>query len=280
MNKEFLDKYNLTESQKRFKQILEYTFITKDINEDGEDDEQAQNPGGGDDPMDMPDVNQQLPTPNQMGNDGGGDASDMGGAQGGGQSPDGNMPDMGAGNDDSSSESELGDTLDLDDGGNDEEEVDIEGGDDEDEVDVTDLTNAQKETKDDVNNLSSNFEELIDMISSLNDKLSQNDAKIEDLKSEFEKRNPTEVERLNLRSQDSMPFNVKPKDYWEEKSKDSNYKVEFDNSVSTSDEPMEYVITRGEIENIGNEKEIADSFDVDDLDGDEYNQDLAKIFKL
>ena len=278
MNKEFLDKYNLTESQKRFKQILEYTFITKDINEDGEDDEQTQNSGDGDDPMDMPDVNQQLPTPNEMGNNAGGDDSNIGG----GQASDGNRSDMGAGNDDSSSESELGDTLDLDDdGGNDdEEEIDIEGGDNEDEVDVTDLTNAQKETRYDVNNLSSNFEELIDMISSLNDKLSQNDVKIEDLKREFEKRNPTEVERLNLRSQDSMPFNVNPKDYWEEKSKDSNYKVDFDNSVSTSNEPMEYVITRGEIENIGNEKEIADSFDVDDLDSDEYNQDLAKIFKL
>lgn len=275
MDKELLKKYNLTESQKRFKQILEYTFITKDLNEDGDDEDDNQDANGGS-PTDMPDANGKLPTPDQMNTP---DGQDMGGQQAqpqqaqGGNGGNMDIPKLEPPTDDSGND-------DTEDGGDngDEEEIDMDSDENTEEVDITDLTDAQEETNANVGNLTSNFDELIKMISSFNDKLDKNDEKIEDLKREIEKRNPTEVERLNLRSQDSMPFDVSPKDYWEKKVQDSNYMVDFDNSVSTADEPKEYTITKGEITNIGNPYDIANSFD--DIEGDEYNQDLLKIFNI
>ena len=41
------------------------------------------------------------------------------------------------------------------------------------------------------------------------------------LKTEFEKRNPTEEERLNIRSQSSYPYSETPKGYWAEKMKEN-----------------------------------------------------------
>ena len=58
---------------------------------------------------------------------------------------------------------------------------------------------------------------LIDTISALQTALDNNNSEIEALKGEFEKRNPTQTEKLNLRSLDSYPFNQKPNEYWEKK---------------------------------------------------------------
>ena len=45
----------------------------------------------------------------------------------------------------------------------------------------------------------------------------RNNQEIADLRNEFEKRNPTQTEKLNLRSLDSYPFKVKLTDYWKGK---------------------------------------------------------------
>jgi hypothetical protein len=41
--------------------------------------------------------------------------------------------------------------------------------------------------------------------------------KIDDLEKEIEKRNPTPVERLEMRSMDSFPYSVKLTDFWKDK---------------------------------------------------------------
>ena len=96
---------------------------------------------------------------------------------------------------------------------------------------------------------------------------------IEDLKAEFEKRNPTETEKLNLRSQSSFPYSVKPKDYWNNKSQDGNYNVIYDNGVDPNKEDKEYVLKQKDIDNAASDdrstyktfdipKQLTDYFDL------------------
>ena len=94
----------------------------------------------------------------------------------------------------------------------------------------------------------------------------------DDVIDEFEKRNPTQTEKLNLRSLDSYPFNVRPTDYWADKGENSNYQAYADNSEPTTDE---YQVTNSDVDDFS-EREIADSFDIED----ELNQDIRKIFGL
>ena len=92
------------------------------------------------------------------------------------------------------------------------------------------------------------------------------------MKAEFEKRNPTQTEKLNLRSLDSYPFNVKPTDYWDEKAKQGGYEAYSDNEEPTT---QEYVITNDDVDNPA--KDIADTFfkiNDDDI------QTLDKLFNL
>lgn len=251
MDKKFLKENNLYESHKRFKKLYEYTFISNDLNED--DDDEMDNDGGIDDLMNMPDQKPQQATPNDKGDVNNTDNQDM----------DTSDPDAPT----------LGDTLDEP-NSNDKIEPETEtDSNDEEVIDVDDLTNSQEETESKVEDVDSKITQLIDLVNSFSEKINQNDAKIEDLKKEFQLRNPTEVEKLNLRSQDSMPFTVSPKDYWEDKSSNSNYKAEFDNSVAPNKEEMEYVIKNGDITNLNNMKSISDSIDDEDID-----LDINKIF--
>jgi hypothetical protein len=88
---------------------------------------------------------------------------------------------------------------------------------------------------------------------------------------ELEKRNPTPIEKLDLRTvNDSYPFNVKPNDYWKAKEETSNYRVGGDN-MEVADQ---YDLHQSDIDNVSNWKEIADSLDDSDL------TDLTKIFGL
>lgn len=251
MDKKFLKENNLYESHKRFKKLYEYTFISNDLNED--DDDEMDNDGSIDDLMNMPDQKPQQATPNDKGDVNNTDNQDM----------DSSDPDAPT----------LGDTLDEP-NSNDETEAETEtDSNDEEVIDVDDLTNSQEETESKVEDVDNKITQLIDLVNSFSEKINQNDAKIEDLKKEFQLRNPTEVEKLNLRSQDSMPFTVSPKDYWEDKSSNSNYKAEFDNSVAPNKEEMEYVIKNGDITNLNNMKSISDSIDDEDID-----LDINKIF--
>lgn len=78
-------------------------------------------------------------------------------------------------------------------------------------IDVDDLTNSQKETEYKIDGVDDRLIKIARVIDKLIPAIEANNSKIEDLKAEFEKRNPTEAEKLNLRSQSSFPYSVKPK---------------------------------------------------------------------
>lgn len=261
MDKELLKKYKLCESQKKFRKLYEYTFITDELNEDDED-EQGLDPKSDGDMTNIPDSPPQQETPNQaqantnnLPTDDVNDNTNDGG--------DATLDDL---EDADPDDQELGDTLDD----SDVEDIDMDG--DEEVIDVDDLTDSQEETESKVGEVDSKITHLISLIDKVGNMINQNDAKIADLKKEIERRNPTEVERLNLRSQDSLPFSVSPKDYWDEKTKDSNYDVEFNNSVSPNAEDKEYVIRKGDINNLSDPSSINKTFDDDSI------QDFKKIF--
>jgi hypothetical protein len=210
MDKKLLEQYNLTDSQKRFKKLYEYSFNT--ISEAGPEDAPSADPAGGDpgaapspesgadpnggggeqpatqDGAPMSDLPQDSPVPPDPST--GGDP---------GAAPDPADPSMGG-------EEEIG----LDD----EEEVE--------EIDVTELSDGQDELKDGIVSINNKFKTFMDFAEKLTSQLSnviskseQTEQELTKLGQEIKQRVPTETEKLNLRSLDSTPFNVPPTNYWE-----------------------------------------------------------------
>lgn len=268
MNKEYLKEHNLLESQRQFRKLCEYTFIGADdvlSEDDVEDDAQNnQNQQQGDD------MNNQSPMPdtnNQQGQQDMG-MQDNGNAENSFPEPAPATPQQ---NPPTPAPTPAPQPA-MPNMGGEEEIIDMEG-DDEEVIDVDELTDSQEETEHEVGEVNSKIDKLLSTIDTLSTIIQQNDSKILALKQEIEKRNPTPTEKLNLRSLDSYPFNVNPKDYWEGKAKTGNYEAYSDNDLPTGKEDEEYVITQDEIDGDNNFKSISDSLD------DEYaNQDFKKIF--
>ena len=181
--------------------------------------------------------------PNAMG----GDPNAMGG------NPNGGMPPMGADPNAMGADPNMM-------GGEDIEDIDMETEQPGDEVvDVDELTQSQEATEFKVDNVDDKLNKVLKIISKFNDAIEANDQKIEDLKKEFQKRNPTAEETLNLRSLASYPFSERPDEYWKKQQQDHpNYNVISDNDVSTADEQKEFEIRKGDIDNF-NEREVMKS---------------------
>ena len=259
-NTDLIKQYKLEEAIKRIQKINEYTFYDSTMVEDDQDpnamggDPNAMggNPNGGMPPMGG-DPNMMGADPNMMGGDPNGgmapmdDPNAMGGdpnAMDGG--PNGEMPPM----DDPNT---MG-------GEEDVEDIDMETEQPGDEVvDVDELTQSQEATEFKVDNVDDKLNKVLKIISKFNDAIEANDQKIEDLKKEFQKRNPTAEETLNLRSLASYPFSERPDEYWKKQQQDHpNYNVISDNDVSTADEQKEFEIRKGDIDNF-NEREVMKS---------------------
>ena len=284
-NVKYLKENNLYEAHKHFMRLSEAyiptMFPEEEIEEAGE--EQDPNAMGGQDPMNGAD-------PNAMG--GGGMPQDPNAMVGdpnamGGQDPMasqdpnamGGDPNTAAQNPMSGTDPMGGDMVgedplaDADMGEDDESENDGTT------VDIDGLTKAedklnvkQNRIGRDISKVDNRITSLIDSISNLLSKVDNNNAEIEALKAEFEKRNPTQTEKLNLRSLDSYPFNVKPNEYWAQKAKEGGYEADADNAEPTT---KEYTITNDDVDNPS--EDIADTFfkiDDDDI------QTLDKLFKF
>lgn len=276
-NIKYLKKNNLFEAHQHFLKLSEAyvpSFPEEDMNEADDEqgmEDQAQLGGDAQQAQDMGDPSMGMDdSQGQMGGDmmpqDGGDAM-QGAPQNGIGDP---MQDQGV---DSSLPPSQEEPIDTDSMGDDGEQ------DDGDTIDINGLTKAQDKLNikqnhvgRDLSKVDTKIKDLIDTIQSLRDKLDANNSEIESLKSEFEKRNPTQTEKLNLRSLDSYPFNVKPSDYWAEKAKQGGYEAYGDNDEPTS---KEYVITNDDVDNPS--RDVADTFfkiDDDDI------QTLDKLFKL
>lgn len=268
-NTDLIKQYKLEEAVKRIQKINEYTFYDSTMVEDDQDpnamggDPNAMggNPNGGMPPMGA--------DPNMMGGDPNGGMTPMDDPNAMGADPNGGMPPMDdpnamGGDPNAMGADPNGGMPPMDDpnmmGGEDIEDIDMETEQPGDEVvDVDELTQSQEATEFKVDNVDDKLNKVLKIISKFNDAIEANDQKIEDLKKEFQKRNPTAEETLNLRSLASYPFSERPDEYWKKQQQDHpNYNVISDNDVSTADEQKEFEIRKGDIDNF-NEREVMKS---------------------
>lgn len=287
MDKNFIKNNQLDEAVERFRQIAEYkspkqslhklyerknrldeyTFITApQVNEDGEEnDGELQNPenmnGGG-----------------QMNNQQGGniapDASnqmaDMNGQNNGQMPTDGSqMPqnDVQQGNDMNGNmqmNGTEGDMADFSEPEVEDDGIETQEMESDDEViDVDDLTQSQEATEYKIDGVDDRLSKIYAVVRKFSDQLEKNEESIMALKDEFEKRNPTEEEKLNIRSQSSYPYSETPKDYWNKKTQENpHYNVMYNNEVSPSEEQKKFEITKDDISGL-NMKSISDTLDID-----------------
>jgi hypothetical protein len=125
------------------------------------------------------------------------------------------------------------------------------------EVDVTSLVQGSEEAKAAADNASKNSEMLLNKLSDLEARIARMDsvsAKIEDLEKEIVKRNPTPVEKLEMRSLSSFPYSQKLTDYWADK--------EGAYDVMGNDKKEEYVLKQDDVDYDYSEPNIKKSFTV------------------
>lgn len=294
MKEDLIKKYHLEEAQKRFQQICEYRFNAGPIEEDDNDNMNNQQPPQGQQPpmnggMGEPVGGQQQSmgsgNPNaQMDADpNGGMGEPMGGDPGMGDDPNdgmGNNPmggDTGVGADPND---EMGEPMGDDPGMGADSNMSMD--DDtpmtdqmqpnDEVISVDDLTQSQETTEYKVDGVDDKLTALINVLPKFIEALNQNDAKLEDLKAEIEKRNPTSEEKMNIRSQASYPYSESPKGYWERKlAENPHYDVIYDNDVSPSDEQDEYILHKDDIKS-DNDKALTDTF--------RYPQELKDILEF
>ncbi len=123
------------------------------------------------------------------------------------------------------------------------------------EVDVTQLVHGSEEATKAATDASQKTSELMSKFEELEQRMSKMGSiahKIESLEQEIIKRNPTPVEKLEMRSLDSYPFNIKLNDYWKDvDGYDANGK----------DEPEEFVLTKDDVDNGFTDLSIKKSLD-------------------
>ena len=122
------------------------------------------------------------------------------------------------------------------------------------EVDVTDIVDKAEETKTSVDGMSTKMDDLLGKLSDLESQIGGMDqviGKIEDLEKEIERRNPTPVEKLEMRSMDSFPYSVSLTDFWDDRE-----------GYDATEGEEEYTLTQSDVDNY-DEKEIRASFNSD-----------------
>ena len=259
-NENITKKYNLEEAVKRLQKINEYTFYDSTMAE--ADDDQSNQQGGNNQDAMGGDPNGGIP-PMDNGQ-GGGDPNAIGNnPNGDGMQPIDNRQSGDIPQDDNSMMSydpnAIGDDYNMmGDDGIEDIEMDTEQPGDE-VIDVDELTQSQETTEFKVDHVDDKLNKVLKVISKFNDAIEANDKKIEDLKKEFEKRNPTAEETMNLRSLASYPFSEKPEVYWRKQQEEHpNYRIMSDNDIPTSEEQKEFEIRKSDIDNF-NERDIMKS---------------------
>ena len=145
-----------------------------------------------------------------------------------------------------------------------EEPAAEEPADDSVEVDVTSLVQGSEEAKNAADKAAQNSEMLMNKLADLEARISRMDsvsAKIEDLEKEIIKRNPTPVEKLEMRSLSSFPYSQKLTDYWADK--------EGAYDVMDADKKEEYTLTKDDVDYDYSEPNIKKSFSVNPEDFEE-----------
>ena len=287
MDKNFIKNNQLDEAVARFKQIAEYkspkqslhklyerkhklneyTFITApQVNEDGEENDgelqKPENMNGGEQMNSQQGGNIAPDASNQMGNMNGQNNEEM--PTDGSQMPQDNVQQGNGMNGDMQMNGTEGDMADLSEPEVENDGIETQEMESDDEViDVDDLTQSQEATEYKLDGVDDRLSKIYAVVQKFSDQLERNEESIMALKDEFEKRNPTEEEKLNLRSQSSYPYSETPKDYWDKKTQENpHYNVMYNNEVSPSEEQKKFEITKNDISGL-NMKSISDTLDID-----------------
>lgn len=278
-NIKYLKENGLLEAHKQFLRMCNETYISPieelDEADDNEQDmsnqgvdptnnngldngaEQANAPMGGDNPQDMGNQDMSNTEDTPMGDDGMGN-DEMGGMDGMGEPP---LDD---------SENPFGDDNDED------------TNDDGDTIDIDDLTDAQEKLNHktnkigvDLGKVDNRIERLMASLEKMETMIDSNNEEIMNLRKEFEKRNPTQVERLDMRRKfDSPGFSETPEEAIAKRVQNRNNYSVTDGGEKTDEK--QYSLTQDDIDN-ANTSQIADSFyKIDDND----IQDINKIFGI
>jgi len=241
----------ISEDLKRYKQLLEYTFYVPEDKEKVENGDlllddsflTEQDPAGDDPFMDVADEETTTPPP----------PPPAPGAESKTETP---APE---GDTETDKEPEEGEEEDVE--IEDEfADTEVESGEDTVEVDVTDIVDNTEATKTSVEGVSTKMDELLSKLTDLENQVSGMDKvidKIESLEKEIEKRNPTPVERLEMRSMESFPYSVKLTDFWKDK----------EGYEATEENEEEYVLRQSDVENF-DRNEIKSSFNYKDKEED------------
>lgn len=272
MGKEnLIEKYHLEAVKKRFDEMNRYNgYVVNEAEGDPNDPMNNPDQAGGQDPMaDPSQAGAQMPGGGPMGgpDQAGGQmpgqdpmaapgqaggqmpGQDPMGApdQAGGQMPDSEpMPDQegGDGDDGLDAETEEEDT--------DETETDeMEEGDEV--IDVDDLTMSQEETERELGSVNKNMVTLLKVVNKCIQAISDNDKKLEELMAEYERRNPTEDEKTNVRVRQGVPFTDDTNSFWTDRGR----RMHDDNMVDPRHD-TEYIITLDDVKD-ANTKDVADS---------------------
>ena len=263
----------LNEELKRFKLLNEYSFYTEKETSDyekplilGTDLEEA------DEDPNATDPNQDAAA--------GGDVNDMGGEDGlsdetpANANPEAPADDMGGETPaEPGTEEPTEDDLDFGVGAEDPAAEEMpadpaieEPADDSVEIDVSQIVKGTEEAKEAAEKAGQESSKvaqvLMQKLADLENKLGRMDAvtaKIDGLEKEIIKRNPTPVEKLEMRSLSSYPYSQKLTDYWSDK--EGAYDV-----MQKDDKPKEYVLTKDDIDSSYSDSSIRNSFDADEYE--------------
>ncbi len=119
------------------------------------------------------------------------------------------------------------------------------------ELDVTELVKGSQEAKASADEANAKIERLLGMVDKLENQLAsmgQISDKIDGLEKELEKRVPTPDEKVELRSMDSYPYNIKLSDFWADR-KDSPYDAGQNDDEEGKDAEGNYVLTQDDVDN-------------------------------
>lgn len=135
-------------------------------------------------------------------------------------------------------------------------------------INVTDIVNKVDDVESKVEEGDDSLTKIMDVISKLESKLSdmeQTLSKIDSLESKIEETMPkTPEQKLELRSLDSYPYNVKLDDFWR---KDiPGYEIEKSNSETYKKKDL--VLTQDDVDDYS-DQDVRDSFSIPDYDTDD-----------
>ena len=255
----------LNEELKKFRLLSEYTFYNEEPKEKddlilGSKVDEADETPEAEPTDDSKTAANQADTGADAGTEGGDDADNLFGTEGGDET----TPDAGA-----DAGTEGGDEAMADAGA--EDATGTEGGDeamadagtedtgDDVEVDVTQLVKGAEDAKKSAELNTLKTSELLDKFGELERRVAAMDSissKIDTLEKEIVKRNPTPIEKLEMKSLSSFPYNIKLTDYWKD--------VDGYDATGQSQEPKEYTLTQDDVDSGYTDSSIKSSFNVPD----------------